>query len=211
MAEQPLREAGPARLHRVPAVGILALQGAVEKHAARLESVGAAPRAVRLPADLDGLDALVLPGGESTTMSYLLRSSGLFEPLREFLTAKPVLATCAGMILLAKAADRLPHETFGLMDVDVQRNGWGRQIHSFHEELDWALPALEGGAGPATLKAIFIRAPRVTRVGPGVEVLARLGEEPVALRQGRLVALAFHPELTDDARVHAWFLREHLA
>jgi pyridoxal 5'-phosphate synthase pdxT subunit len=203
-------QSGLPRLDPVPAVGLLALQGAVDKHAEHLSAVGAAPREVRLPADLAGLDALILPGGESTTMCHLLQSSGLFGPLGEFMAERPVLGTCAGMILLAKSADRLPHPTFGLMDIDVIRNGWGRQVHSFHEEIDWPLPDPAGGPGADTLKAIFIRAPRVTRVGPDVEQLASLRGEPVALRQGRLVALCFHPELVADPRVHAWFLNEML-
>lgn len=214
MGERPLNDVALGsrpRLEPVPAVGILALQGAVEKHAAHLDRVGAAPREVRLPADLAGLDALILPGGESTTMCHLLRSSGLFDPLAEFMAERPVLATCAGMILLSRSADRLPHPSFWLMDIDVLRNGWGRQVHSFHAEIDWPLPAPEGGLGEPTLKAIFIRAPRVERLGEGVEVLARFNDEPVALRQGRHVALCFHPELTDDARVHAWFLNEFLS
>ena len=198
------------RLHPVPTVGVLALQGAVEKHLRMLERVGAAAREVRAPAQLAGLDGLVLPGGESTTMSHLLASSGLRDPLGAYLAEKPVLATCAGMILLARQAAGLPFPPYGLLDIDVARNAWGRQVFSFQEEIDWALPAPTGEPGPARLKAIFIRAPRVTRVGDGVQVLARLQGEPVALRQGRLLALSFHPELTADPRVHAWFLREFL-
>jgi len=198
------------RLHPVPSVGVLALQGAVEPHLRMLERVGAAARELRVPTELAGLDALVLPGGESTTMSHLLASSGLREPLGAFMAEKPVLATCAGMILLARRAEGLPFPPYGLLDIDVARNAWGRQIFSFQEEIDWALPAPTGEPGPARLKAIFIRAPRVTRVGAGVEVLARIHGEPVALRQGRLLALSFHPELTADPRVHAWFLREFL-
>ncbi len=114
------------------------------------------------------------------------------------------------MILLAREAAGLPWPPYGLLDIDVARNAWGRQIYSFQEEIDWALPTPAGEPGPARLKAIFIRAPRVTRTGEGVQVLARLQGEPVALRQGRLLALSFHPELTADPRVHAWFLREFL-
>jgi 5'-phosphate synthase pdxT subunit len=195
----------------VPAVGVLALQGAVEPHRGVLERLGAAVRDLRVPEELKGLDAVVLPGGESTTMSHLLASSGLREPLGEFMATRPVLATCAGMILLARRAEALPFPPYGLLDVDVARNAWGRQIFSFQEEIAWPLPLPTGEPGPEQLKAIFIRAPRVTRVGPGVEVLARIQGEPVALRQGRLLALSFHPELTADPRVHAWFLREFLA
>lgn len=210
MEMNPWPEGRPC-LKPVPAVGILALQGAVERHAEHLTAVGAAPREVRTPADLEDLDAIILPGGESTAMSHLLQSSGLFAPLAEFMALRPVLGTCAGMILLSKGASRLPHASFGLMDIEVERNGWGRQVHSFQEEIDWALPAAAGGPGPERLKAIFIRAPRLRRVGAGVEVLARFRGEPVALSQGRYLALCFHPELTEDVRVHAWFLREFLS
>lgn len=184
-----------------PRVGILALQGAVDKHARHLEAVGARPRTVLLPGDLDELDAIVLPGGESTTMSRLLRTSGLFDPLKRFMETHPVLATCAGMILLASDVDRLPYEPFGLMDISVERNAWGRQIFSFHEYISWM-------DDPEPLKAVFIRAPRVLRMGAKVELLSSIKDEPVALRQGRLVALAFHPELTEDSRVHRWWLEQ---
>ena len=204
-----------------PVVGILALQGDVEKHAEHLRAAGAVVRLVLLPADLEGLEAIVLPGGESTTMSHLLQSSGLHEPLAAFMAKKPVLATCAGMILLARQADRLPFPPFGLLDIDVARNAYGRQVFSFHEEIAWgpdAAPRSRNGdsppqeeapgAGRRLLKAIFIRAPRLTRVGEGITVLAELRGEPIAVRQGSLVALSFHPELTDDTRVHRWFVRE---
>jgi len=182
-----------------PRVGILALQGAVEKHARHLEAVGARTRAVLLPGDLEGLDAVVLPGGESTTMSLLLRTSGLFDPLRRFMVERPVLATCAGMILLAKEVDRLTYETFGLLDISLDRNGWGRQVFSFHEDIPWM-------DDPAPFKAVFIRAPRIVRRGDDVEVLAAIRGEAVAVRQGRLIALAFHPELTEDLRIHRWWV-----
>jgi len=182
-----------------PRIGILALQGAVEKHARHLKAVGASPCSILLPGDLDGLDAVVLPGGESTTMSRLLRSSGLFDPLQHFMESKPVLATCAGMILLAREVDTLPYEPFALMDISVDRNAWGRQIFSFHEYLRWR-------DEDEPFKAVFIRAPRVLRVGEGVELLAALRDEPVALRQGHLTALAFHPELTEDLRIHRWWV-----
>ena len=192
-------------------VGVLALQGDVEKHAQRLSACGARAVMVRLPRDLAGLAGIVLPGGESTTMSRLLRTSGLMEPLAEFMQAKPVLATCAGMILLAKEVDQLPYASFGLMDIAVARNAWGRQVFSFQEEILWRPAAGNGSKGPAAFKAIFIRAPRVVRMGPEVELLAELRGEPVAVRQGKLVALTFHPELTGDLRVHRWFLEELVA
>jgi len=187
-----------------PRVGILALQGDVEKHARHLEAVGARPRTVLLPGDLDDLDGIVLPGGESTTMSRLLRTSGLFDPLRDFMERKPVLATCAGMILLAREVNRLPYEPFGLLDISVDRNAWGRQIFSFHEHIPWMEDA-------EPLKAVFIRAPRVLRMGAGVSALSTYKDEPVAVRQGNLVALAFHPELTEDRRVHRWWVEKLLA
>jgi len=186
-----------------PLIGILALQGDVEKHRAALERAGAAVREVRAPADLEGLDGIVMPGGESTTMSRLLRTGGLFEPLRAFLREKPVLATCAGLILLAKDVDLLPYETFGLLDVAAHRNAWGRQVWYFQEEIAWP-HSVNGDRSP--FKAIFIRAPRILRVGEGVEVLAECHGEPVAVRQGNLVALAFHPELTGDDRIQRWWL-----
>ncbi|MCP4547904.1 MAG: pyridoxal 5'-phosphate synthase glutaminase subunit PdxT [bacterium] len=194
-----------------PRVGVLALQGAVEKHMRHLEAAGAIPRPVLLPTDLEGLDAIILPGGESTTMSRLLRTSGLFEPLRDFMRSHPVLATCAGMILLSSQVDNLPYEPYALLDIDVDRNAWGRQIFSFHEDIPWALPSGNGSAAPEMLKAIFIRAPRITRQGVGVEVLATIKDEPVAVRQGHFVALTFHPELSADNRVHRWFLSEIVA
>lgn len=184
-----------------PLIGILALQGDVEKHAEHLRAAGAEPRPVLLPADLDDLEGIVLPGGESTTISRLLRTSDLFAPLREFMLEKPVLATCAGMILLAREVDRLPYEPFGLLDISLSRNGWGRQIFSFFEDIEWA-----GQDNP--MRAVFIRAPRVVRLGEGVDVLAELRGEPVAVRQEHLVALTYHPELTDDVRTHQWWIRQ---
>ncbi len=221
-----------------PFVGILALQGDVEKHADHLRAAGAQSRPVLNAADLEGLDAIVLPGGESTTMSHLLESGDLRAPLAEFMAVRPVLATCAGMILLAKSEERLPFPPFGLLDIDVARNAWGRQVFSFNEEIEWPHGSShlsgngdepsrlekphhgDGGAeaahekapdqGQGLLKAIFIRAPRVLRVGPNVEVLAELRGEAIAVRQKNLVALSFHPELTDDTRVHRWFVTEML-
>ena len=181
---------------------MLSLQGDFALHAAALEALGCEPVRVSLPGHLSpALAALVLPGGESTTMLRLLESTGLRAPLEVFVRERPVLGTCAGLILLAREADRLPSPTLDVLDVTAARNAWGRQVHSFTGTVD--APAL-GGA----LTGVFIRAPRITRVGPGVEVLARYRGEPVAVRQGLVVALAFHPELTDDRRVHAWFLNE---
>ena len=175
-------------------VGVLALQGDFEAHARMLREVGADVREVRTPAGLDGLDGLVLPGGESTTMTLSIEREGLAEPLCDLVASgAPTLATCAGMILLDRGH-------LGLLDVDTRRNAFGRQVASF--ETDLALGALANGGGP--LRAIFIRAPWVERHGDGVEVLAEVEGHPVAVREGDLIAVAFHPELSGDARLHAW-------
>jgi 5'-phosphate synthase pdxT subunit len=156
---------------------------------------------VRTAADFDGLDALSLPGGESTTMLRLLGVTGLRPRFEAAVRALPVFATCAGTILLGKAGERLPAPPLGVLDADVSRNAYGRQIDSFEDTVD--CPALGPGA---TMRGVFIRAPRFTRLGHGVEVVARHQGEPVGVRQGRLLALAFHPELTDDLRLFHWFL-----
>jgi 5'-phosphate synthase pdxT subunit len=181
---------------------VLALQGAFRAHADRLRALGAAVREVRTPIELRMVDALVMPGGESTTMSNLLTSSGLFDPLAARIAGgMPVFGTCAGMILLAGTIldGRDDQRHFGALDVTVRRNGYGRQLASFETELDVA-----GLSTP--FHGVFIRAPRIEAVGPGVEVLAAYDDEPVLVRQGGLVAASFHPELTADARLHGLFL-----
>ena len=186
-------------------VGVLALQGAVARHADTLDALGAHAVPVRTPDDLAGVEAIVLPGGESTTMSRLLDSSGLFDPLAERLAAgMPALGTCAGMILLAsEILDGRPDQRcFGAVDVAVRRNAFGRQVDSFEADLD--VEGLAGGPFPA----VFIRAPVVERVGEGVEVLASVGDRPVLCRQGKVLVAAFHPELSDDLRLHQRFLVE---
>ncbi len=186
-------------------VGVVALQGAVARHAEALAALGAHPVEVRTPDDLAGIDAVVIPGGESTTMSHLLGTSGLFQPLAERLAAGlPALGTCAGMILLAaEVLDGRPDQrSFGAVDVAVRRNAFGRQVHSF--ETDLPVAALPGGRFPA----VFIRAPVVERVGEGVEVLATVSGRPVLCRQGRVVVAAFHPELSGDLRLHQFFLAQ---
>ncbi len=183
-------------------VGVLALQGNVREHAAALAELGAHPVEVRAPEDLSGVDALVLPGGESTTISMLLDSSGLFEPLAERLRdGMAAFGTCAGMILLAAdVLDGRPDQrSFGAIDIAVRRNAFGRQVDSFETDLD-----VEGLDGP--VDAVFIRAPFVERAGGGVEVLARVGGHPVLCRQGPVLVASFHPELSRDLRVHALFL-----
>lgn len=190
-------------------VGILALQGDVREHGAALAEVGVAWRRVRRPDELPGLSALVLPGGESTTLSLLLQSSGLFEPLARLLAdGLPVLGTCAGLVLLAsEVLDGRPDQrSLGLLACTVRRNGYGRQLQSFEGSVDVAGPLASPGGG-TTMPAVFIRAPVIEAVGTGVEVLGRLGGpapggQPVAVRQGSVLATAFHPELTADRRVH---------
>ena len=181
-------------------VGILALQGAFAEHAAMLESLGAWPVLVRTPAQLDGLAGLILPGGESTSMRRLAAQNGLDVAIRVFGARRPVWGVCAGLILLASRIEG--EEPFlGLMDMGVARNAYGRQKDSFVSDL-----SLDGLADPRPYPGVFIRAPRIVEMGAGVQVLARLKGAPVALRQGHLLATAFHPELTGDGRVHGWFL-----
>jgi 5'-phosphate synthase pdxT subunit len=187
----------------VAKIGIVALQGDVREHAETLAELGAEPVAVRRPADLAGVDAVVLPGGESTTMSLLLQSGGLFEPLAERLAAGlPAFGTCAGMILLAgDLLDGRPDQlVFGAIDLAVRRNAFGRQVDSF--EADLSVTGLAGGPFPA----VFIRAPVVERAGPAVEVLATVDGRPVLCRQGPVLVSAFHPELSGDFRLHQLFL-----
>ena len=182
-------------------MGVLSLQGDFALHAAALSELGCEPVRVSLPEHLHALAALVLPGGESTTMLRLLDSTGLRAPLERAVRELPVLGTCAGLILLAREADKLPRPTFGVLDITAARNAWGRQVHSFAGPV--SVPGLGGD-----LQGVFIRAPRITRVGAGIQVIARYGDEPVGVRHGRVAALAFHPELTGDRRLHAWFLRD---
>jgi 5'-phosphate synthase pdxT subunit len=172
-------------------VGVLALQGGFEAHAKTLRDLGATVREVRTPEDLEGLDGLVIPGGESTTITLGLQRESLTEPLLEFVrSGKPTLGTCAGMIML----DR---DHLGVLDIEVRRNAFGRQLASFETEL-----MFEG----TPLHAVFIRAPWVEKVGPDVEVLAEVDGHPVAVRQGNILAVAFHPELTDERRLHEWLV-----
>lgn len=183
-------------------IGVLALQGAFAAHQQRLVDLGHDAPAVRTEAQLAGLDGLVMPGGESTTMSHLLRTNELFEPLAERLAdGLPVMGTCAGMILCASEVleGRDDQRSFGLIDLTVRRNGYGRQLDSFETDLD-----VTGLDEP--FHAVFIRAPVVERVGAGVEVLAEHDGRPVLLRAGRCTVASFHPELTDDGRLHRHFV-----
>ncbi|MCA9501428.1 MAG: pyridoxal 5'-phosphate synthase glutaminase subunit PdxT [Spirochaetaceae bacterium] len=185
-----------------PIVGVLGLQGDIEKHLAVLERLGARGRRVLAPKHLDGLVALVLPGGESTTMSKGLARNELVKPIQAFAEAGgAVLGTCAGAILLARASRNHPVPTLGLVDVEAERNAYGTQLDSFVAPADpGGDPAFEG------MECVFIRAPRLLDPGPEVEVLLRVDGEPVLVRQGRRYACTFHPELTDDLRVHAALL-----
>jgi pyridoxal 5'-phosphate synthase pdxT subunit len=188
-------------------IGVLALQGAFALHARVLRTLGTEPVEVRLPIDLDSVDALVLPGGESTTMSFLLESSGLFDAIGTRLrTGMPVLGTCAGMILLAREiVDGRPDQrSLDAIDIAVRRNAFGRQVDSF--ESDLKIEGLDAPERP--FSAVFIRAPFVERAGDDVDVLAEVDGHPVLCRQGSALAAAFHPELTDDPRLHELFLRE---
>jgi len=172
-------------------VGVLALQGDFEAHAGMLTGTGALPRIVRTPADLEGIDALVIPGGESTTMTLGIEREGLSDPLRDLVrSGTPVLGTCAGMIML----DR---DHLDLLDVTTRRNAFGRQVASFETDL-----TIEG----EPVRAVFIRAPWIEEVGEDVEVLAEVDGHPVAVRQGNVLAVAFHPELTGDDRLHRWLV-----
>jgi 5'-phosphate synthase pdxT subunit len=203
MAEAaPIETARPADAARPRRIGILALQGAIREHADAVRTVGAEPVMVRLPADLVGLDALILPGGESTTMRRLIDRYGLREPIMAMADAgRPMLGTCAGMILLARRATDGDEPVLPLLDVTIRRNAYGRQLAS--HETDVSIPAL----GDEPLHGVFIRAPVVAETGPGVEVLARDADgSPIAVRQGRVLATAFHPELTEDRRLHRLLL-----
>ena len=171
-------------------IGVLALQGAFREHVQALRRAGADVVEVRLPEQLDDVDGLVIPGGESTTMARLAGLYGLDDAMRSF--GRPILGTCAGMILVDRAH-------LGLADLEVARNAYGRQVASFEADLDL-------GDGDRPFRGVFIRAPRVRDVGPGVEVLARLDREPVLLRDGGVLVTSFHPELTDDSRIHERFL-----
>jgi 5'-phosphate synthase pdxT subunit len=183
----------------VRTIGVLAIQGDFEAHASLLARIGANHRRVRTPADLEGLDGLVIPGGESTSMSLGIEREGLAEPLRELVRSGiPTLGTCAGMIML----DR---EHLGLLDVRARRNAFGRQLASFETDLE-----VQGFDGER-LRAVFIRAPWIDEAGERVEVLAEVDGHPVAVRQDNILAVAFHPELTDDRRVHAWLLERAAA
>jgi len=182
-------------------IGVLALQGAVTEHIKMLSALGIEAAPVRLPAELNSLDALIIPGGESTTIGKLLSDYGLMKPIRKLAKKGfPIFGTCAGLILLAKKVPDLDMEPIGVMDIEVDRNAFGRQVDSFEADLN--IPALHNG----NFHGVFIRAPIIEKIERGVEVLCQLNDKPVAVRQGKLLACAFHPELTDDLRFHKYFL-----
>jgi 5'-phosphate synthase pdxT subunit len=190
-----------------PLIGVLALQGDFEAHGRMLRGLGAGVREVRVPADLEGLEGLVIPGGESTTMTLGIEREGLAEPLRALVggdgdVGVPVFGSCAGLIML----DR---DHLGLMDIRAERNAFGRQLQSFEADID--VGGIDGddtsaAAPDRSLRAVFIRAPWIAEYGPGVEILAAVDGHPVAAREGNRLAVAFHAELTDDDRVHRLFL-----
>jgi len=188
-------------------VGVLSLQGDFAAHGAALERAGAAPVYVRERADLDRIDGLILPGGESTTMLKLLRSENLFDDLAEFGRRKPIFGTCAGAILMARDVTHPPQESLGLMDIAVERNGYGRQLDSRVVKLDPS-PEFEQRTSAGKLEAVFIRAPIIRGAGAGVQVLAEYAGDAVLVEQGLHLVATFHPELTNDVRVHSLFLEK---
>jgi 5'-phosphate synthase pdxT subunit len=183
-------------------IGVLALQGDFREHAEILRGLGVEPVEVRAVEDLEGLAGIIVPGGESTTIGKMMVSSGLLDGIRSFFyKGGPVWGTCAGMVLAASATTGPSQPLLGLMNALVERNGFGRQVHSFEKDLE-----VDGFDEPFT--GVFIRAPFFEDVGPGVEVLSRIGDRVVAARGENILVTAFHPELTDDARFHEYFLRE---
>jgi 5'-phosphate synthase pdxT subunit len=184
---------------KIPTIGVLALQGAFDVHAKRLAALGATTILVRKPEELATLDGLVIPGGESTTFLKNLERAGFYDVLNTFVHAKPIFGTCAGCIMLANEVTSPAQRSFAVLDITVERNAYGRQNDSVILNEQTGIPG-----GP--LEMVFIRAPRISRVGADVEVLARRGDDPTLVKQGRLLAATFHPELTEDMRVHQYFL-----
>jgi 5'-phosphate synthase pdxT subunit len=181
-------------------IGVLAIQGDYEAHKARLEQLGAQVTLVRKPEQLDAIDGIVIPGGESSTFLNFLAESGFLEKLRDFVSTKPTFGTCAGAILLARHVENPPQQSLEAMDIRIRRNAYGRQIDSSIREAQTKL-------GDKPLEMVFIRAPKIVNTGKGVEVLATHGGDPVLVRQGKIMAATFHPELSEDTRVHQEFVK----
>jgi pyridoxal 5'-phosphate synthase pdxT subunit len=181
-------------------IGVLAIQGDYEAHKTRLEQLGAEVTLVRKPEQLDAIDGIVIPGGESSTFLNFLAERGFLEKLRDFVSTKPTFGTCAGAILLAKHVENPPQQSLEVMDIRIRRNAYGRQIDSSIREAECKL-------GSKPLEMVFIRAPKIVGTGKNVEVLARAGGDPVLVRQGKIMAATFHPELSEDTRVHQEFVK----
>lgn len=184
-------------------IGVLALQGAFREHIGWLRKLGAAACEVRTPKELEGIDGLIIPGGESTTMGLLMEAGGLVDPLRAFASQRPVFGTCAGMVVLARATTEGKQPLLGVLDITVRRNAFGRQTRSFEASVELRLDSNEWEG----FHGIFIRAPWVESTGPGVDIIARCMGHAVGVRQGNIIAVAFHPELGVDGRLHAHFLK----
>lgn len=183
-------------------IGVLAIQGAVSAHLTKLEQLGVASKEVRTPAQLEGLSGIILPGGESSTMVRLLKLADLWNPLKHFLTERPALGVCAGMILLAKKVSHPEQDCLGALDITVERNGYGRQLDSFADILT---PVSKSAVA---IEGVFIRAPRITNLGPQVTTLFSHRDEPVMVEQQNLLAASFHPELTDNTYIHQYFIEK---
>ena len=183
----------------MPLIGVLAIQGDFDAHRRRLEELGAQTRLVRKPGELDGLDGIIIPGGESSTMLKFLEVGGFLEKLKEFVQLKPAFGTCAGAILLATEVENPKQTSLGAIDIGIRRNAYGRQVDSHIAEY------VNGSGKP--LEMVFIRAPKISRIGSGVKVLASSGEEPVWVVQDHVMAATFHPDLSEDPRVHREFLK----
>lgn len=181
-------------------IGVLAIQGDYEAHKARLEQLGAEVTLVRKPEQLDAIDGIVIPGGESSTFLNFLAEHGFLKKLRDFVSTKPTFGTCAGAILLAKHVENPPQQSLEAMDIRIRRNAYGRQIDS-------SIRQARSKLGDKPLEMVFIRAPKIVSTGKGVEVLATHGGDPVLVRQGKIMAATFHPELSEDTRVHQEFVK----
>jgi 5'-phosphate synthase pdxT subunit len=181
-------------------IGVLAIQGDYEAHKARLEQLGAEVTLVRKPEQLDTIDGIVIPGGESSTFLNFLAERGFLEKLRDFVSTKPTFGTCAGAILLARHVENPPQQSLEAMDIRIRRNAYGRQIDS-------SIRQAQSKLGDKPLEMVFIRAPKIVNTGKGVEVLATHGGDPVLVRQGKIMAATFHPELSEDTRVHQEFVK----